>query len=259
MTDLNKKVAIITGGGAGIGKAICLAFAAAGASIAVADIDAQSAEETARQIQNLGRESFAIAADVSKEQDVDLIFDKILERFAKADILVNNAGISHPAVSILDLDPAFIDKVFSIDYKGVYLCSRRAGREMLGQKAGCILNISSIAGITPLPLAMYGPMKSAVNMLTRILAREWARNNIRVNAIAPGYVLTPLIKDMIESGQRNPDLIINRTPMGKMLDPADIAETALYLASDSARHITGIVLPVDGGWLSDGGWSAYNR
>ena len=114
MTDLNKKVAIITGGGAGIGKAICLAFAAAGASIAVADIDAQSAEETARQIQNLGRESFAIAADVSKEQDVDLIFDKSLERFAKADILVNNAGISHPAVSILDLDPAYIDKVFSI-------------------------------------------------------------------------------------------------------------------------------------------------
>jgi NAD(P)-dependent dehydrogenase (short-subunit alcohol dehydrogenase family) len=102
-------------------------------------------------------------------------------------------------------------------------------------------------------------MKSAVNMLTRILAREWAQNNIRVNAIAPGYVLTPLIKDMIESGQRNPDLIINRTPMKKMLDPADIAEAALYLASESARHITGIILPVDGGWLSDGGWSAYNR
>ncbi|MCP4623361.1 MAG: glucose 1-dehydrogenase [bacterium] len=259
MKDLKNKVAVITGGGAGIGKAISLAFAAAGASIAVADIDARSAEETARQVQNLGREALAITADVSKEQDVDLIFDKSLEKFAKTDILVNNAGISHPTESILDLDPAFIDKVFSIDYKGVYLCSRRAGREMLHQKSGCILNISSIAGIAPLPLAMYGPMKSAVNMLTRILAREWASDNIRVNAIAPGYVLTPLIKDMIESGLRNPDLIINRTPMGKMLDPDDVAEAALYLASDSARHITGIILPVDGGWLSDGGWSAYNR
>jgi NAD(P)-dependent dehydrogenase (short-subunit alcohol dehydrogenase family) len=259
MADLKEKVVIITGGGAGIGKAICQAFAAAGASIAVADIDAQSAEETARQVQNMGRQSLAITADVSKQADVDLIFDKCLDRFPKVDILVNNAGISHPTESILDLDPAFIDKVFAIDYKGVYLCSRRAGREMLRQKAGCILNISSIAGITPLPLAMYGPMKSAVNMLTRILAREWAQDNIRVNAIAPGYVLTPLIKDMIESGLRNPDLIINQTPMKKMLDPADIAEAALYLASDSARHITGIILPVDGGWLSDGGWSAYNR
>jgi NAD(P)-dependent dehydrogenase (short-subunit alcohol dehydrogenase family) len=259
MTDLNGKIAVITGGGAGIGKAICLAFAAAGASIVVADIDAQSAEETARQVQTIGRESLAVTADVSKEQDVDLIFDKSLERFTHTDLLVNNAGISHPTQSILDLDPAFIDKVFSIDYKGVYLCSRRAGREMLRQKAGCILNISSIAGITPLPLAMYGPMKSAVNMLTRILAREWGRDNIRVNAIAPGYVLTPLIKTMIENGLRNPDLIINRTPMGKMLDPEDVAEAALYLASDSARHITGTILPVDGGWLSDGGWSAYSR
>ena len=259
MTDLNEKVVIITGGGAGIGKAICLAFAAAGASIAVADIDAQGAQETARQIQSMGRESVAIAADVSKEQDVDRIFDQSLDRFAQVNILVNNAGISHPTESILDLDPAFIDKVFAVDYKGVYLCSRRAGREMLSQNAGCILNISSIAGITPLPLAMYGPMKSAVNMLTRILAREWAQANIRVNAIAPGYVLTPLIQGMIEKGLRNPDLIINRTPMKKMLDPADIAETALYLASDRARHITGIILPVDGGWLSDGGWSAYGR
>ena len=254
MADLNQKAVIVTGGGAGIGKAICLAFAAAGASIAVADIDAQRAEETARQVQNAGCQALAITADVSKEQDVDLKFDKSLKRFAKVDILVNNAGVSHPTESILDLDPAFIDKVFSIDYKGVYLCSRRAGREMLRQKAGCILNISSIAGITPLPLAMYGPMKSAVNMLTRILAREWAQDNIRVNAIAPGYVLTPLIKDMIENGLRNPDLIINRTPMKKMLDPADIAQAALYLASDGARHITGIILPVDGaGYLTAAG------
>ena len=114
MKDLKNKVAVITGGGAGIGKAISLAFAAAGASIAVADIDAQSAEETARQVQNLGREALAITADVSKEQDVDLIFDKSLEKFARADILVNNAGVSHPTESILDLDPVFIDKVFSI-------------------------------------------------------------------------------------------------------------------------------------------------
>jgi NAD(P)-dependent dehydrogenase (short-subunit alcohol dehydrogenase family) len=172
------------------------------------------------------------------------------------DILVNNAGVTHPAQSILDLDLDLLDRVFAVDFKGVYLCSRTGGRAMLA-KGGVILNISSIAGLTPLPLPVYGPMKSAVNMLTRILAREWAECGIRVNAIAPGYVLTPLIQGLIDKGLRNPGRIIERTPMKTMLSPEDIAAAALFLASDAARHITGAVLPVDAGWTADGGWSAY--
>jgi len=259
MKGLKGKVAIVTGGASGIGKTISVAFAEAGATVVIPDLDAEGAEDTSREIKRLGQESFSIESDVANPDHVDLIFNKTLDEYGKIDILVNNAGTTHPAVSILDLDLEYVDKIFSVDFKGVYLCSRRAGREMIRQNNGCIMNISSIAGLTPLPLIMYGPMKSAVNMLTKILAREWAQYKIRVNAIAPGYVMTPLIKDMIEKGQRDPNLILDQTPMKNMLDPMDIAKAVLFLVSSEARYITGAVLPVDGGWLSDGGWAAYKR
>lgn len=259
MKDLKGKVAIVTGGASGIGKAISVAFAEAGATVVIPDLNADGAEDTSREIKRLGQKSFSIESDVANPDHVDLIFDNTLDEYGRIDILVNNAGTTHPALSILDLDLEYVDKIFSVDFKGVYLCSRRAGREMIRQNNGCIINISSIAGLTPLPLSMYGPMKSAVNMLTRILAREWAQYQVRVNAIAPGYVLTPLIKGMIETGQRDPSLIIERTPMNKMLDPIDIAKAVLFLVSSEARYITGAVLPVDGGWLTDGGWSAYKQ
>ncbi len=257
MKDLKGKVAIVTGGASGIGKTISLAFAEAGATVVIPDLNAEGAEDTSREIKRLGRKSFSIESDVANPDHVDLIFDNTLDEYGKIDILVNNAGTTHPAVSILDLDLEYVDRIFSVDFKGVYLCSRRAGREMIRQNNGCITNISSIAGLTPLPLIMYGPMKSAVNMLTKILAREWAQYKIRVNAIAPGYVMTPLIKKMIERGQRDPHLILDHIPMKNMLDPMDIAKAVLFLVSSEARYITGTVLPVDGGWLSDGGWAAY--
>lgn len=259
MKQLHDQVAVVTGGGDGIGREIALLFAREGASVVVPDLSESAALATCREIEKSGAGSLAIQADVSLPDQVDHIFDKTMEAFGRVDILVNNAGTTHPAVSIMDLDLEYVDKIFAVDYKGLYLCCRRAGRDMIQRKTGCVINISSIAGLTPLPLVMYGPMKSAVNMLTRILAREWAEYNIRVNSIAPGYVLTPLIKGMIERGLRDPGLIINRTPMHEMLDPKDIAETALFLASSKARYITGAVVPVDGGWLSDGGWTAYKR
>jgi NAD(P)-dependent dehydrogenase (short-subunit alcohol dehydrogenase family) len=258
MRELEGKIALVTGAGAGIGKAIALAFAKAGAFVVVPDLDIEKAGETAQEIEEIGQKSLALEIDVANAGQVDALFTESIDLFGRIDILVNNAGTTHPVTSILDLGLDYVEKIFSIDYKGVYLCCRRAGREMVRQKSGSIVNISSIAGLTPLPFVMYGPMKSAVNMLTRILAREWANQNIRVNAIAPGYVLTPLIKNMIDSGLRDPGLILEQTPMKTMLNPDDIAEAVLFLVSSRARHITGAVLPVDGGWLSDGGWAAYN-
>jgi NAD(P)-dependent dehydrogenase (short-subunit alcohol dehydrogenase family) len=259
MRELEGKIAIVTGGGSGIGKTISLTFARAGAIVVIPDLDLGQAENASRDIERTGVKALALRADVGNPGDVDEIFDRTLDAFGRVDVLVNNAGTTHPAVSILDLDLEYIDRIFTVDYKGVYLCSRRAGREMIRQREGSIINISSIAGLTPLPLAMYGPMKSAVNMLTRILARDWAEHNIRVNAIAPGYVLTPLIRGMIDKGQRDPSLLLDRIPMKKMADPVDIANVALFLASPRASYMTGTVLPVDGGWLTDGGWSAYKK
>ena len=256
---LKGKVAIVTGAGSGIGRVIAETFFRQGAAIGVVDLNQDAALETVDIIRQAGGTAYAVQADVSVPEAVDEFFVSIQGRLGKMNILVNNAGVTHPAESILDLDLAYLDRVFAVDYKGVYLCSRRAGKEMIRNGSGCIINISSIAGLTPLPLVMYGPMKSAVNMLTRILAREWAHCGIRVNAIAPGYVLTPLIAAAIKQGQRNAEKIINRIPIKRMLDPQDIADSALFLSSEKARHITGAILPVDGGWIADGGWSAYDR
>jgi NAD(P)-dependent dehydrogenase (short-subunit alcohol dehydrogenase family) len=255
--DLSSKNAIVTGGGMGIGKAIALTFAKAGANISIPDIDLAAAKQTAMEVQALGQKGIAIKADVSIKDEVDALVNETVEAFGKIDLLVNNAGITQLPVSILKLEMEVWQKVTDVDYKGVYLCCRRVGREMVEQRSGCVINISSIVGMASLPLVAYGPAKSAVIMLTKILAAEWGKYNVRVNAIAPGYTLTPLLKERIGRGERDPELLKRRTPMRVLIEPEDIAEAALFLASDKARYITGVTLPVDGGFLADGGWIAY--
>jgi len=255
--ELKEKVAVVTGGGMGIGQAIATALAKEQAHVAIWDINLESARKTAAEIENLGQETLVCEADVSKAPAVDIATDQTLERFGHIDILINNAGITHPAVSILDLDLEFLDKVSDVDLKGVYICSRRVGKEMVGRQSGVIVNISSITALTPVPLAVYAPVKSAVIMLTKVLARDWAQKGIRVNAIAPGYILTPLLQGMFDKGLRNPDTILSHIPMKKFIMPSDIADAAVFLCSEKARFITGVTLPVDAGFSCEGGWKAY--
>ncbi len=257
MVGLKEKVAVVTGGGMGIGQAIAVALAQEGANIVIFDIDMEAAKETACKIEDMGQEVLVCEADVSKAPSVDKATDQTLERFGHIDILINNAGITHPAVSILDLDLEFLDKVTDVDLKGVYICSRRIGKEMVGRQSGVIVNISSVTALTPVPLVVYAPVKSAVIMLTRILARDWAQKGVRVNAIAPGYILTPLLQGMFDKGLRNPDTILSHVPMKKFIMPSDIADAAVFLCSEKARFITGVTLPVDAGFSCEGGWKAY--
>jgi NAD(P)-dependent dehydrogenase (short-subunit alcohol dehydrogenase family) len=257
MMDLQDKVAVVTGGGMGIGQAIALTFAQAGAHICILDIQAQVAKETAAQIEDLGREILISETDVTDIPAVDRAVNKILKKYGRIDILVNNAGITHPAVSIVDLDLEFLDKVTDVDWKGVYICSRRVGKEMIEQKSGCIINISSITALVSVPLAVYAPIKSAIIMFTQVLARDLATHGIRVNAIAPGYVLTPLLQGMFDSGLRNPATLLNGIPMKKWVMPSDVADAAVFLCSEKARCITGVTLPVDAGFAVEGGWKAY--
>jgi NAD(P)-dependent dehydrogenase (short-subunit alcohol dehydrogenase family) len=249
--------AVVTGGGMGIGEAIARAFAREGAHIVIGDVKIDRAGKVVEDLKGTGRKGLALQVDVSLKEDVDRMVDETLRVFGKIDILVNNAGISQLPVGMLDLDIETWQKVTDIDYKGTYLCSRRVGRQMVRQKSGSVINISSVVGLASAPLVAYGPAKSAVIMLTKILATEWGRFNVRVNAIAPGYTLTPLLKGMIERGERNPEMILKRTPMGKLVEPEDIASAALFLASEKAKSITGITLPVDAGFLADGAWAAY--
>lgn len=251
------KVAVITGGGMGIGQAIALAFGKNGADIALFDIDAQEAQQTCTQIRGLGRSCLVCQTNVSQAEAVDEAVAKTVRELGQIDVLINNAGVSHPSVSILDLEPEWFDKVTEVDLKGVWLCARAVGKEMVDRGTGAMVNIASVAGLTSLPLAVYGPAKSAVIMLTQILARDWAARGVRVNAIAPGYVLTPLLEGMIKEGLRSADTILNAVPMKKFIMPQDIANAALFLCSDQARFVTGVTLPVDAGFLSSGGWAAY--
>ena len=254
---IQNKVVVITGGGGGIGRSMSLLFARHGIDVAVAGRTLDKLQATVAEIKAQGGKGLAIQADVSIPADVDRIFDQTMETFGRVDILVNNAGATHPALSIIDLDLSYMDEVINTDFKGVYLCSRRAGREMIRQKGGCVINIASMTALVSLPFVLQGPMKSAVVKLTTILAREWARHKVRVNSIAPGYVMTPGLKELIDKGERDPSLILERVPMHAFIEPEDVAQAALFLSSDEARYITGINLTVDAGWTSDGGWAAY--
>ena len=241
----------------GIGQAIAFTLAQEGAYVSVLDINVKAANQVASQIEEKGGSVLVCEADVTEPSDVDRSINQTLAQFGRVDILINNAGTTHPSGSILDLELEWFDKVVDLDLKGVYICSKRVGKEMVDQRSGVVINIASVAGMTSFPLPVYGPVKSAVIMLTQVLARDWARHGVRVNAIAPGYVLTPLLQDLIDKGLRSPDTLLNYIPMKEFVMPSDIANAAVFLCSDRARYITGVTLPVDAGFLSAGGWRAF--
>ena len=255
--ELKGRVAVVTGGGMGIGQAIAFTLAQEGAYVSILDINVKAANQVASQIEEKGGSVLVCEADVTEPSDVDRSINQTLAQFGRVDILINNAGTTHPSVSILDLELEWFDKVVNLDLKGVYICSKRVGKEMVDQRSGVVINIASVAGMTSFPLPVYGPVKSAVIMLTQVLARDWARHGVRVNAIAPGYVLTPLLQDLIDKGLRSPDTLLNYIPMKEFVMPSDIANAAVFLCSDRARYITGVTLPVDAGFLSAGGWRAF--
>ena len=252
----SNKVAIVTGGGRGIGKGIALHFAKNGIDVVVLGRGYDKLEQTVGEIKALGGNGLAVRADVGLLDDVETAFDKVIERFGKIDILVNNAGIAQPTNPITELDLSYLDNIINTDFKGVYYCSRRAAREMKPHKSGSIINISSVHGLISLPCIVYGPIKAAVNMFTHILARELAGYMIRVNCIAPGYVQTQMAADQ---GDRNIELFLKNIPMHVPIMVEDIAELAYFLVSDKSRYITGAIIAADAGVTSDGGWHGYGR
>jgi len=248
--SLEGKVAIVTGSSRGIGRSIAEAFAAAGAAIGVNGRDIEAARAAANAIAATGAKSLAVAADVSNAADVERLIQTTVTTFGRLDILVNNAGISpyyKPAETMSETE---WDDIMRVNLKGVFLCSQAASRAMIPQKSGCIINMSSIGSKVALPrLVAYCSAKGAINELTRVLAAEWASYGIRVNAIAPGYILTDLTKGLRENPNRL-EAMLRRIPLGHLGTPANIVGAAIYLASDAASYVTGTILDVDGGWLA---------
>lgn len=244
------KAALITGAGRGIGRTIALTFAREGADIAVGDVNLDSAEEVATEVRALNRRAIAIKADIGDVEQVDEMVSRIVTELGGVHVLVNNAGIVDQAVPTIDSDVSRFDEVFRVIVRGTYLCCRSAGRWMIENRTGKIVNISSVAALTGLaPRPAYVPAKGAVIDLTHTLAVEWAPYGINVNCITPGFTLTPLATEAFKRAGADLSKIGQSIPMGRLADPQDIADATLFLASDMARYITGVTLPVDGGWL----------
>ena len=243
---LEGKVALVTGAGSGIGQAIALLFAGEGADIAVNDIDLPSAEKTADAVKKIGRRAIAIKANVAEPDEVDAMVDRVINELGGVHILVNNAGISIHGTLLKEQTVERWDRVVNVILRGTYLCSRRVGQWMADQKAGKIVNISSVAGLKASPImTSYGAAKAGVINLTRSLAADWGKYNINVNCIAPGVINTPLTQRTFLR-QSTEEQISQRIPLGRLGEAEDIARAALFLASDDAAYISGITLPVDG-------------
>lgn len=246
--SLKGETAIVTGGGQGLGRELALALAEAGADVVVLQRHLEIAEKTAEDIRDLGRKSLALKVDVSNPSDVEGMVKIIKEKFGKIDILVNNAGVSG-WVRAEEMSPEEWNRVIGINLTGVFLCCRFAGGEMIRQKKGSIINIFSISGFIanhPQEQCHYNAAKGGVNTLTKCLAYEWAKHNIRVNAIAPGFVATPMLQ---EAGEDYLNQWASLNVQKRIGAPAELKGAAVFLASQAASYITGHILIADGGYL----------
>ena len=247
--DLVDKVAIVTGAGRGIGKAIAIALAREGASVIINDVDIQTAEKVAKEIKSLDGKALAIQVDVSDSKEVNQMVQSAIKKFKRVDILVNNAAIIKRG-SIEDLNEEDWDRVLDVNLKGAFNCMKAVAGIMKKQRYGKIVNISSIAGkVGDLASApCYGASKAGMICLAKSLARELAAYNINVNVVAPHAIKTDMSKEWSEEKRKN---IIANIPLGRMGEPEDIAEAVVFLVSDKAKFITGEVLDVNGGCLMD--------
>ncbi len=244
---LEKKVAIITGGGQGIGRAVALALAKEGANVVIGDIDLQLAKNVADEIESLGGRAQAIKTDVTKREEVSHLVQKTLDDFKKIDILVNNAGISE-SMPFEKISNAHFDRIINVNLKGLLLCSQAVGREMIKRKRGRIINIASQTAHRGVPrFAVYSASKAGVLAITRVLAMEWAKYNINVNAVSPSMTLTAIAERL---AKESPDFLRDAgttRPLRRLNKPEEIASAVLFLASPESDAITGQDITVDGG------------
>ncbi|BCU82158.1 beta-ketoacyl-ACP reductase [Polycladomyces abyssicola] len=245
---LTGKVAIVTGGSRGIGRAVSLRLARAGADVAVVFAgNREKAEAVVGEIQEMGRRSVAIQADVSQAEQVDAMVKQVIEAFGRIDILVNNAGITRDNL-LLRLKEEDWDAVLSTNLKGVFLCTKAVTRQMMKQRFGRIINISSVVGLIGNPgQANYVAAKAGVIGLTKTAARELASRGITVNAVAPGFIETDMTAVL---GEETREQMLGQIPLGRFGSAEDVAGAVAFLASDDAAYITGQTLNVDGGMVT---------
>jgi len=249
--SLTDRVALVTGGRRGIGKAAALALARAGSHVAVCDVVADDGQldAVAEEIRGLGRRSLSLKADVSRRADVERLVEKVVEEFNRIDILVNNAGIMIKS-PFLDMSETDWDRLMEANLKGCYLCSQAVARKMVDQKSGVIINVASQYAFKVTPgMGGYSVTKAAIAMLTRVLARELGAYGIRANAVAPGLARTEFSRASWSDSQFLKQYEAS-VPLGRIAETDDLAGVILFLASDASKYMTGHTVLVDGGALA---------
>lgn len=248
---MDDKVVLITGAGAGIGRATALAFSGLGARVVVADIDQEPVEETARLVRETGGEALAVTLDVASADQVDAMVAQTMEKFGRLDCAFNNAGIEGVAATADAYKEEDWDRLMAVNLKGVWLCMRAELREMLKQGSGAIVNCSSIAGLVGFPSTpAYTASKHGVVGLTRAAALDYARKGIRVNAVCPGVIDTEMIDRFTHGSEEAEAQLAESEPVGRMGTPEEIANAVVWLCSDGASFVTGQALAVDGGFIA---------
>ena len=244
--SISGKVALVTGGSRGIGKAIAVGLAKFGADVAIVSRKLPDLEEVATEIKELGRRSIAVSAHVGRVEEISSLVPKIKDELGRIDILVNNAGTNPTMDQAIDIEERAWDSIMNLNLKGLFFLSQAVARMMKEQGGGKIINVASVAGITPDILPVYSISKAGVIMATKVMAQQWAQYNIRVNAIAPGLTKTRFSQAL----WNNPDIVqgvITRTPLRRVAEPDEMVGAAIFLASNASSYVTGHVLVVDGG------------
>ncbi len=247
--SLEGQVGIVTGGGQGLGKMFCHAFAEAGADIVVAELNAETGPVTVAEIEAKGRKAHFVQTDVRDEASVASMVAEAIDKFGKIDFLMNNAGIVQH-LEAEKVQAADWREVVDVNLTGVFLCSQAVGRHMIERQQGRIINIASMSGLIvniPQAQASYNASKAAVIQLTKSLASEWAPHNIRVNAIAPGYMNTAMASPFFEDPAYG-GVWINAIPMKRPGEPEELGPAAVFLASEASSYVTGATVVVDGGY-----------
>jgi NAD(P)-dependent dehydrogenase (short-subunit alcohol dehydrogenase family) len=245
------KVTLVTGAGSGIGRATAQIFSREGAKVVVADIVIEGGEETVRLLKAAGGEATFVRVDVSQPVDVEAMVKKAVDTYGRLDCAFNNAGIEGVIQPTADYGEAHWDRVLAINLKGVWLCMKYEIQQMLKQGSGAIVNTASVAGLIGLPgFSAYVAAKHGVNGLTKTAALEYAKSGIRVNAVCPGAIRTPMFERGVRDNPGIEEQIVAAEPIGRMAAPEEVGEAVVWLCSDAASFVTGLPMAVDGGWVA---------